>query len=63
MGSLAIYHWLLLIAYAVVMIVPFWKIFPRAGWPSALALLMPVAPINFILLWILAFKRWPGDHA
>ncbi|MGE0023153.1 MAG: hypothetical protein AB7S70_05910 [Hyphomicrobium sp.] len=61
MGALTIYHGLLLLAYCVLMIVPFWRIFPRAGWPSALSLLMPVAPINFILLWALAFKRWPGD--
>jgi len=61
MGALSVYHWLLLLAYSVLMIVPFWHIFRRAGWPSALSLLMPVAPINFILLWMLAFKRWPGD--
>jgi hypothetical protein len=62
MGTLSVNHWLLLLAYIVLMVVPFWHIFPRAGWPRTLSLLMPVAPINFILLWVLAFKRWPGDR-
>jgi hypothetical protein len=62
MGTLSIYHWLMLIAVGVALVVPFWKIFPRAGWPPALALVMAVSPINIVLLWILAFKRWPGDR-
>lgn len=62
MGALSVHHWLFLLVFSVAVIVPFWRIFPRAGWPAALALLMPVAPVNLILLWVLAFKRWPGDR-
>ena len=49
-----------LIAAALV-VVPFWKILPRAGlspWWS-LAAIFPL--IALILLWVLALKRWPGD--
>ena len=61
MGSFSIWHWLIALIYIVVWIVPFWKIFPRAGWPSALSLLMLIPLLNFVLLWVLAFKRWPGE--
>jgi len=62
MGSLSISHWVFVLIIAVVLIVPFWKIFPRAGWSSYLALLMVVPVLNWILLWVLAFKKWPDDQ-
>ncbi|PDQ19972.1 hypothetical protein CN311_16720 [Mesorhizobium sanjuanii] len=61
MGSFSVFHWLILLIICVVLVVPYWRIFPRAGWPSALSLLMVVPLVNFVLLWILAFKKWPGD--
>ena len=62
MGSLSGFHFLVIAVVAVVLIVPFWKIFPRAGWSAPLALLMIVPVLNWILLWILAFKKWPDDE-
>ena len=61
MGSFSIWHWLIVLIYVGIWLVPFWKIFPRAGWHSAMSLLMLVPMLNFVLLWVLAFKRWPGD--
>lgn len=61
-GHISIFHWLIVIVIGLILVVPFWKIFPRAGWPAALSLLMVVTPLNAILLWVLAFKRWPGDR-
>ena len=60
-GGFSFWHWSFLVVYAVLIIVPFWRIFPRAGWPSALSLLMIVPLLNLLLLWGLAFKRWPGE--
>jgi len=60
-----IYNWIivvLMLCVAVSAVIPFWKIFARAGWPGALALLMIVPFLNFVLLWVLAFKAWPGDE-
>lgn len=57
---LSIWH-LLLLLNAVLWIVPFWRIFPRAGWPAALSVLMAVPFVSLILAWILGFKRWPGE--
>jgi heme/copper-type cytochrome/quinol oxidase subunit 2 len=36
-----------------------WKIFKKAGYSGALGLLMFVPVINFIMLLILAFSKWP----
>jgi hypothetical protein len=63
MGSLSIWHWLIVLIIIATAIIPYWKIFPRAGWPGPLALLMLVPLVNLVLLWVLAFKRWPGDEA
>jgi len=42
-------------------IIPFWRILPRAGIPAPVALvaIIPLAPL--VLLWVMAFKKWPGD--
>jgi hypothetical protein len=61
MGTFSIWHWVILVLYAVAWVVPFWRIFPRAGWAAPLSLLMVVPLLNFVLLWMLAFKRWPGE--
>lgn len=62
MGSLSIWHWLIvvLIPFATVTI-PLVKLFPRAGLPAWLGLFGIVPVIALIFLWVLAFKRWPGD--
>ena len=44
----------------LVCVIPFWKIFRKAGFPGALALLMPVPGVNLVLLYILAFGDWPA---
>ena len=62
MISFSIFHWILILLIAAVLVVPFWKIFPRAGWPAPLALLMFIPVLNWVLLWVLAFKSWPGDE-
>jgi hypothetical protein len=46
---------------AVLWMVPLWVLLPRAGLSSwwALAAIIPVGGI--ILLWVMAFRRWPDD--
>ena len=46
---------------AILLVVPFWFILPRAGMPSALALIAAIPLGAIVLLWILAFRRWPSD--
>ena len=41
-----------------VMVVPYWKIFSRAGFPGVLSLVMIVPLVNLIVLYYVAFARW-----
>ena len=41
---------------------PYWKIFDRSGWHPALSFLMVVPLVNLVLLWVVAFKKWPSDN-
>ncbi len=52
-----------LILSAILLVVPFWLILPRVGIAAPWAL-VAVVPIGVVaLLWIVAFRRWPGDVA
>jgi hypothetical protein len=39
-------------------IIPFWRIFSRAGFPGVLAILMLIPLVNLIVLYYVAFSRW-----
>jgi hypothetical protein len=41
-------------------IVPYWKIFEKAGFTPALSLLMLVPLVNIVVLFFLAFADWPA---
>lgn len=52
---------LLIILFIVcVLVVPFWRIFTKAGYSGAFALLMFVPVVNLIMLYFLAFAEWPA---
>jgi hypothetical protein len=44
----------------VVVVLPFWKIFEKAGFPPALALTQLVPLVNLAVLFYLAFADWPA---
>jgi len=43
-------------------IVPFWRIFTKAGFSGWLSLLMLVPLVNLLALYFLAFAEWPGNR-
>lgn len=43
-----------------VVVVPFWRIFAKAGFHGALSLLMLVPFVNVIMIFVLAFSEWPA---
>ena len=49
------------LAVTVLQVIPLWRILPRAGIaaPWALAAALPLGVL--VLLWVLAFRRWPQD--
>ncbi|MGF1501503.1 MAG: hypothetical protein ACFBSD_06775 [Paracoccaceae bacterium] len=52
---------LLGIAITVVNVLAFWHLLPRAGLDRlwAFVALVPLGAV--VLLWVLAFRPWPGD--
>lgn len=46
--------WLLI--FAALVVIPFWKILPRHGIPSWVALIAVIPLGALILLWVVAFK-------
>jgi hypothetical protein len=50
---------LLILAMLGVFVVPFWKIFAKAGFPGALSLTQLVPILNVIVLFYVAFSEWP----
>lgn len=45
------------------MVLPFWRIFAKAGFPAPLSLLMLVPLVNLLMLFVLAFAEWPATRA
>ncbi|MBZ0225376.1 MAG: hypothetical protein WBG44_09095 [Comamonas sp.] len=52
-------HWLTMLLGAVVIVLPFWRIFAKAGFSGWLSLLMLIPMVNLIALYVLAFSDWP----
>ncbi len=47
---------------AVLIIIPFWFIFSKAGYSRWLSLLMLVPIVNVGMLYFLAFSTWPSQR-
>lgn len=59
-GSMLGVDMIWMLAVAVLLIVPFWRILPRVGISKWVAIVAVIPPGALILLWIVAFK--PNDH-
>ena len=44
------------VVFAVLVIIPFWKLLPRFGLPNWVAIFAVIPLIALILLWVIAFK-------
>jgi len=51
---------IIIVLMALVVVVPFWRIFSKAGFSGALSLLMFVPILNVIMIFFLAFAEWPA---
>ena len=47
------------LAFSILNLVVFCKIYARAGYPWAMGFLMLIPIVNFIMMLILAFSEWP----
>jgi hypothetical protein len=46
------------ILFSIIVLIPYWFIFKKAGFSPFLALLMFLPLINIVMLYFLAFARW-----
>lgn len=49
--------WLAII-FTIIGIVPYWKIFSKAGFSGWMSLLMLVPLLNIVVLYLVAFSNW-----
>lgn len=49
-----------MLVLGLVLIVPFWQLFSKAGYSGWWSLLMIVPILNLITLYVLAFSSWPS---
>jgi hypothetical protein len=56
------WHLALLPLLLFLWVYPLWRIIGRTGYPPAIALLAIFPAVGLILLWWLAFSRWPVEE-
>jgi bacteriorhodopsin len=61
-GSLSIWHVVILLVMVAVFIIPYVKIIKKAGYSGWWVLTMFIPLLNFIMLWVFAFARWPVEE-
>lgn len=52
-------HWLWMLVFALVAVIPAWRICQRIGYSGWLGLLILVPFLNLGLLYFIAFAKWP----
>jgi hypothetical protein len=61
-GSLSIWHVVIFLVMVAVFIIPYVKIIKKAGYSGWWVLTMFIPLLNFIMLWVFAFARWPVEE-
>ena len=51
---------LMIAVFAVVFVLPWYKLWKRTGHNGWIGLLMLLPFVNIIMLYVLAFKKWPA---
>lgn len=59
--SFSIWHWIVMLFWVPVVVVPCWRIVSKAGYAGGWSLVMLVPMLNLIMLWVFAFTRWPNE--
>ena len=49
-----------LVVWGLLLIVPFFQLWKRTGHSGWMSLLMLLPIVNLVMLYVLAFKRWPA---
>ncbi len=59
MIGVGVFELILILTVVAVAIVPVWVIFAKAGFPGILSLATLVPVLNLIILYYVAFSKWP----
>jgi hypothetical protein len=50
-----------MLGLVILVVIPFWKICERIGWPPYWSLLMLLPALNLGFLYYIAFSDWPAQ--
>jgi hypothetical protein len=62
-GLLQPTHLVVILIVAFIIIVPFWRILAKAGYPGAISFLALIPFVSILMLFWLAFTEWPLERA
>ena len=48
------------ITFTIFFVIPFWRLFQRTGFKPALALIVLIPGGILVLIWVVAFAKWPA---
>ncbi len=60
MGTVSIWHWLIIIVIFLLNLPAYW-VFRKGGWSGWWFLMLPIPLAGLILLYVFAFKKWPAE--
>lgn len=60
MGTLSIWHWILILLFSALVGSPASRIIGRTGHSRLWVLIFFIPIINVVALWVLAFVHWPA---
>jgi hypothetical protein len=52
-----------MLVLAILLVIPFWRICDRAGFPGFVSLLILIPLVNLLFLYWLAFAEWPSQRS
>jgi hypothetical protein len=62
-GNMAGAHLIWMLILALIVVIPFWRICQKAGYPGILGILSIVPVANIALIYFLAFAKWPSQNS
>jgi len=49
-----------MLIFGLILVIPFWQLFSKAGHFGGWSLLMVIPIVNFFTLYVFAFSSWPA---
>ena len=60
MFGLTLWHWLLIVIIAILVVIPYRMVWRKAGYPANYGFIMLIPLVNIGMLWYLALANWPS---